>query len=218
MEEKDGEFSFGGWSKEDGVIAVWVEASGDGGARRTVDAEALGRESDAAVWSDAGGRTDAPDVGPPRTLWGWSHGGAVFLAREIPGGLRGGGDLAVLFFGVVVEAQRVDQEIGLGKGGDVFGGEEGGEAFLPEVVCPFDLALGLRGGRVAQGDLVETQGGTELGKGLGLVGEEKGMVVDVERQGQAVGGEGGGKEIEMSQEGLARIKPCEREQAAVKSR
>ena len=44
------------------------------------------------------------------------------------------------------------------------------------------------------------EGLAELGEGLGLVGEEEGVVVHVEGQGQAVGLEGSGEEVEVGQE------------------
>lgn len=47
------------------------------------------------------------------------------------------------------------------------------------------------------------------------MGEEKRVVIDVEGQGQAAGGEGAGKKVEMSQETLARVEPSEGEEAAV---
>jgi hypothetical protein len=45
--------------------------------------------------------------------------------------------------------------------------------------------LGLRGGREAEGDLVKAQGQAQLSIGIGLAGEEKGVVVDIESRGQA---------------------------------
>lgn len=75
------------------------------------------------------------------------------------------------------------------------------------------LACGV--GRVAQGDFVEAQRAAELGEGVWLVGEKEGMIIDIERQREAAGGKGGGKKIEMSQKGLARIKPDQWEEATV---
>ena len=123
------------WRREDdGVVAVGVEASCNEGAGRFFDAEALGGEGDAAVGADAGLGAGAPDVGPPGAARGGTEDGALFLAGAVPGGLRGGGDFAMLFVGVVVGAQLFDPAVGFGEGGDVFCGEEGGEALLPEGV------------------------------------------------------------------------------------
>lgn len=121
----------------------------------------------------------------------------------------------MFFVPVVVEAELFDEAVGFGECRDVFGGEEGGKTFLPEVVRALDLSFGLRGGREAEGDLVKAQGRAELGEGVWLVGEEKRVVVDIECQGQTAGGEGAGKEVEMSQETLARVEPCEGKKAAV---
>ena len=91
-------------------------------------------------------------------------------------------------------------------GADGVGGEEGREAFLPVVVAAFDFAFGLGRGGVAQGDAVEVQGLSELGEGVRGVGEKEGMVIDVERERQAVGEEGAGEKIEVGEEILGRIK------------
>ena len=215
MEEKDGAFVLGRRGEEDGVIAVGMDAAGDEGARRFFDAQALCGDGDAAVRADARLRAGAPDVRPPRAARGGAQHGTLFLAGAIPCGLRSGADLAVLFLGVVVGAQFFDPEVGLGQRGDVLRGEECGEPFLPEVVGAFDFALGLRGGCVAQGDFVEAQGGAELGEGVRRVGEEEGMVVHVEGQGQAAGEEGAGEEVEMGEEGFARVESGQWQKAAV---
>lgn len=47
------------------------------------------------------------------------------------------------------------------------------------------------------------QGGAELGKGIGLVGKEKGVVIDIKSEGQTAGSESARKEVEMSEETLA---------------
>ena len=101
MEEKDGAFVLGRRGEEDGVITVGVDAAGDESAGRLLDAQALCGDGDAAIVPDAGLRAYAPDVGPPRAARGGAQNGSVFLAGEIPCGLRGGADLAVLFLGVV---------------------------------------------------------------------------------------------------------------------
>jgi len=84
-------------------------------------------------------------------------------------------------------------------GGDVFGGEEGGQAALPVLVLAFDFAFGLRSRGVAQGDAVEVQGGSELGQGLGSLWEEEAVVVHVEFERQAMFNESGGQKVEVSQ-------------------
>jgi len=103
---------------------------------------------------------------------------------------------------VGVGQELVQEVVGAFEFEDVVGGQEGREAFLPVVVAAFDFAFGLRGGGVAQGDAVEVERGPELGVGVGGVGEEEGVVVHVEDQGQAVGLEGAGQEVEVGQEGF----------------
>jgi hypothetical protein len=61
------------------------------------------------------------------------------------------------FFCVVMMAKFFEQRVGLREGGDLLGGEDWRKAFLPEVVRALDLAFGLRGGSVAQRDLVKAQ-------------------------------------------------------------
>ena len=114
-----------------------------------------------------------------------------------------------------MEAEFFEEGVGLGQRGDVLGGEEGREAFLPEVVGALDLAFGLRSGGVAQRDFVEAQGGAELGQSVWGAGKEEGMVVDVESQREAVGAEGGGQEVEMGEKVFALVELRAGKQTAV---
>ena len=215
MEEKEREFSFGGRVEEDGVIAIGMEAAYDTGVGWLFNAQALAGESDTSVAADTGEGADTPDIRPPGAMWRGTQDRAILFPRQVPGSLRGGADLAVFFVCVVVEAKLLDEVVGFRKSGDVFGGKESGETLLPEVMRTFDFSFGLGSGGKAQGDFVEAQGGTQLSKGLGLVGEEKGVVIDIEGEGQAASGQSAGKKVEMSQETLAWVKPREGKQAAV---
>ena len=85
---------------------------------------------------------------------------------------------------------------------DVFCGEEGDETFLPVVVAPFDFAFGLRGWGVEEFDAVEVEGGAELGEGVWVLGVEEGVVVHIKGQREAVGLEGAGEEVKVSEEGF----------------
>ena len=76
---------------------------------------------------------------------------------------------------------------------------------MPVLMAAFDLALGLRGGGVAEGDAVKVQRGAELGERLGNRGEEEAVAIDVETQREAVEEKGARQEIEVSQEGLGRV-------------
>ena len=52
------------------------------------------------------------------------------------------------------------------------------------------------------------KGRAELGEGVGVVGVEEGVVVHIQGQGQAVGLEDAGKEVEVGQEGFAGVEAC----------
>ena len=115
VEKENGAVLVVGWVAEDGSIAIWVEAAGDGGAGREIDAEALRAAGDAAVGSNLGLSPHAPDIGPPRAGRDGPQRVALFAPREIPGGLRSGADLAVFFMHVVVMAYLVEQSVSCGE-------------------------------------------------------------------------------------------------------
>ena len=71
---------------EDGDVAVWVLAVDEAGAWRSLDAEALGADGDAAIGADEDGGAQAPDAGPP-----WAEG------PEPAEGQRGAGRRAERF-------------------------------------------------------------------------------------------------------------------------
>ncbi len=79
----------------------------------------------------------------------------------------------------------------------------------------FDFAFGLGGGSETQGDLIEVESGAELGEGIGLMGEEERVVVDVEGERETASEKGAGEKVEMGQESLTRIEPRQWDQAAV---
>jgi len=98
-------------------------------------------------------------------------------------GVRGGAQLAVDFMLVDVGQELIEEAVGPFEFQDIICGQEGRQAFLPEVVAAFDFAFGLRGGSIAQGHAIEVEGGAQLGQGVGVVGVEEGMVVHVKDQG-----------------------------------
>ncbi len=189
-QEKDRLGVFEGRAEKNGKGAVGVCAPGDEGSRGLFDAQALGANGDAAVGNDAGLGALAENVGPPGALCCGTQDGAALCYCKVSGDPGRGSDFTVDFLAVAVVAQGVDQGVGLGEGGDVFGGKDRGEAVLPVAVGAFDFAFGLWCGGVAQGDLVEAEGGAELGEGLVGAGEEEGVVVDIECQRQAKALEG----------------------------
>lgn len=77
---------------------------------------------------------------------------------------------------------------------------------MPVVVATFDFAFCLRCGCEAEGDAVEAECGSELGEGVGSVGEKEGVIIDVESQRKPVEEEDGGEEIEMGGEGFGGVK------------
>ena len=133
VEKEDGELAVGGRMEQGGGITVWVEAASDGGAAGAFDGETLGADGDAPIGADFGLRALAPDVGPPRAVWGGAQDGAFLVQSQLPCGLRGGAQFAVAFLLVVVKAAFFEQDIGFGQRGDVLGGEEWREALLPEM-------------------------------------------------------------------------------------
>ena len=104
---------------------------------------------------------------------------------------------------VGVEQELVEQAIGPVQFEDVLGCQEWGQTFLPVVVTAFDFAFGLRSGRVVQGDSVEVQSRSQLGQSLRRVGEEKGVIVDIEGQGQALSQKSAGQKVEVSEQSFA---------------
>ena len=121
-------------------------------------------------------------------------------------GAGSGAEFAVDFVGVGVGEELLEEGVGGFEGEDLICGEQGREAFLPVVVAALDLAFGLGSGGVAQGDAVKVEGLAELGEGVGGVGEEEGVVIDVEGEREAVGEEDAGEEIEVSGESLGWVK------------
>jgi hypothetical protein len=117
-------------------------------------------------------------------------------------------EFAVDFVLVGVGDELVEQWVGPDQFDDLVGGQERNQAFLPVVVAAFDFAFGLWGGGVEEFDAVEMEGRAELGEGVRVVSVEEGVVVHVKRQGQAVGLENAGKEVEVGQEGFAWVEAC----------
>ncbi len=95
--------------EDDGGVAVGADAAGDGGAAGAFDAEACGADGDAPIGGDFGLGAEAPDIGAPGAVEGWAEDGALFLEHKVPGGLRGGAQFAVVFAGVVVNAEFFEQ-------------------------------------------------------------------------------------------------------------
>ena len=170
-------------SGQDGVVARRVEAEDSFGTRSRLDAEELGTDRHAAIGADLDVGAQAPDKGPPGAIGHRTQNGAVLFEREVPSLLGFHFEFPVDFVLVAMEPQCLDMRVGLVEVGDVFAGEVGGQALLPEEVRAFDFAFGLRGGSLAEGNAIEVKGSAQLGEGVWDMGEEEAVEVDVDFQG-----------------------------------
>ena len=105
MKEEEGFCVVGRFVAEDGDIAIGMQAVDEAGARRSLDAEAVGSSGDAPVWRDGDCRAEAPDIGPPRALGSRPQRGAAFLLGALPGGEWRHGQFAMTLVSVAVEAE-----------------------------------------------------------------------------------------------------------------
>ncbi len=96
-------------------------------------------------------------------------------------------------------AQIVEVGVGGAEVADGLGGGEGRQPVLPVLMAALDLALGLRGGRGAEVDVVEVESVTELGPGARRAGKEDGVVIDIEFQRQAEFEEGAWEEVQVGE-------------------
>ncbi|TNC94765.1 MAG: hypothetical protein FD118_4209 [Rhodocyclaceae bacterium] len=200
LEEERGAFAGFGFVGEDADGAAGLEAVNDPCACGHADAQAFVADGHAAIGADLDGRADAPEVRPPRAARGGAQHAALFPLGRTGGGVGGALEFAMDFVGVAVTTQVRQERVGRRRCGDGFGGEERGQAALPVLVLALDLALGLGRARVAQGDAIEVQGGSELRQGVGALRKEKAVAVHIEFERQAMFGEGGGEEVKVSQE------------------
>lgn len=83
---------------------------------------------------DAHGGALAPDKGPPGISGHWTQDRALFGERLLPGGVGRGAQLAVDFVLVDAAQELVEEAVGLGEFTAAVGGQERGEALLPEVL------------------------------------------------------------------------------------
>jgi hypothetical protein len=208
MKQDDG-FGIFVWGVAEVVdVTIGAETADDGGAGWGVNGLALGADGDFAVVTDADAGLLAPDVGPPRAVGIGLEDGALFGEGLLVGGVGCLAEFAVDFVLVGVGDELVEQMVRPDQFNDAVSGQEGDEAFLPVVVTAFDFAFGLGRWGVEQLDAVEVEGCAELGEGVGVVGVEEGVVVHIKGQGQAVGLEDAGKEVEVGQEGFAGVEAC----------
>ena len=91
------------------------------------------------------------------------------------------------FVRVAMRPQGGDVPVGFLEGRDLFAGEVRRQPALPELVFAFDFAFGLGRGGVAQADVVELEGPTQLGQRVGIVREKDTVIIDIELQGPPAG-------------------------------
>ncbi len=188
-------------------VAIRAQAADDLGARRGLDGQALGTRRDFAIVTNPDKVLLAPDKRPPRASRDWSQDGVLVGEGLLPGGVRGGAQCAVDFVLIDMREELIQEFVGPLEFQDVIGRQQGWETFLPVIVAAFDFAFGLGRWRIAQGDAVEVQGGPELGEGIGCVGEEKGVIIHIQCQWQAMGLKGAREKVQMGQQGFGGIKP-----------
>ena len=165
-----------------------------------VDGQPLSADWDFAIVTDPDGILLAPDEGPPGASWHWSQ-DRVFVGEGLlPGGLWGGAQFAVDFVLIDMGEELIQELVGPFEFRDAVSGQQGRETFLPVIVAAFDFAFGLGCGRIAEGDVIEVQGGTELGEGIGSMGEEKGVIIHIKGQREPVGLERAGQKVQMGEQ------------------
>ena len=208
MEQDDG-FGLRVWGEAKVEnVAIGTKTADDGGAGWSVNGVTLRADGDFAVVADADAGLLAPDVGPPRAVGGGADDGAFFGEGLLVGGVGSLAEFAMDFVLVGVGQERVEELVGPGQFDDVVGGQEWDEPFLPVVVAAFDFAFGLWGWGIEELDAVEVEGRAELGEGVEVVSIEEGMVVHVQRQGQAVSLKSAGQEVEVSEQGFGGVETC----------
>ena len=140
-----------------------MDAEDDGGPPWVFESNALCADGNTSVGSDFERGPKAPNIRPPRALRGGSQDGTLFHFSNVPSPLGRQFEFALRLVGIAMEAQGVDVRVGLFNVDDALAGEIGGKALLPELVFPFDFALGLRSWSVKETNVVEAQGRAELG-------------------------------------------------------
>ena len=88
---------------------------------------------------------------------------------------------------------------------DAFAGEIGWKTLLPELVFPLDLALRLRRWGIKEANVVKAESRAQLGQSIRSLGEEHGVIIDVELEWPSIGQKGGRKEIQVGQKKLSFI-------------
>ena len=199
---------------EHGMMTCGMEAKHDLAAGRSFQAQPLRTDGHAAIRADFDRGAHTPDIRPPGTAGRGPQGRALFFPRLIPGSLRGLAQFPMDFVEVVMRPQGVDVPVGDFDFQNLFAGEVGGQASLPELVFAFDFAFGLGRGGVAQADVVELERPAQLRQRVGIVREKDTVVIDVELQWATVCQESGGEEVEVGEQEFALVELGAGEEAA----
>ncbi len=167
----------------------------DAACRRRLNWDRIATDAYLTGEADPDRGSHAPHKRPPGAVWLGSQDGAFLLYRQIPSGLGSHVEFAVGLVSVVVKPQFLNVAVSGLEGFNMFGGKESRQTLLPELVVSLHFALGLGSWGVAEGDAVEMQSPAQGGECLGDGAEEEAVEIDVENQGQSVGGEGLGQEV-----------------------
>ena len=168
-------------------MASGMEAKHDFAAWGSFQTQALRADGHAAIGSDFDEGAHAPYIIPPRTTGRWPQDGTIFFPGLVPSPLWGLAQFPMGFMGVVVCPQVFDMPVGDFQFGNLFTGEVGRQAALPELVCAFDFAFGLWRGGIAQADVVELECPAQLREGGRIVREKDTMVIDIDLERATVG-------------------------------
>ena len=176
-----------------------MEAEDNGGPLGVFETNALSADGNTSIGSDFERSPKAPNIRPPWAARGRPQDGALLLFGDVPRALGGEFEFAMGLFGVAMESQGVDVRVGFLNLSDPFASEIGWKALLPELVLALDFALGLRGWGITEANLVEGQSRAQLGQSVRSLGEEHGVIIDVELEGPSVSKKGGRKEIQVGE-------------------
>ena len=110
------------------------------------------------------------------------------------------------FPSVAMQSQSIDVGVGDFDLRDLFTDEVRRKSSLPELVLALDLPLGLRRWSIQEANVVELERPAQLGERVRILGEEDGVIIDVDFQRSAIAQESGGEKIKVGQEEFSIVK------------
>src|SRR6476659_4280459 len=96
--------------------------------------------------------------------------------------------------------------VGIFQISDLFASKIGREPFLPKLMFPFDLTLGLRSRSIEETNVIKLESPAQLGQGFRGFREKDAEIVHVELQRPAMSQESCRQEIQVGQEQFPVIK------------